>query len=222
MRIRTNYRHNKDILNIPAKANRILNIVLVGMLLIIFRLWHLGIVQYNEKLEESRKPQRRIVTESAKRATIRDRYNIPLAINKLQYNIAIHYTQIKQIPSIIWETDPSGKRVKRSKRKQYIHALSALLANELDMSADRVEDLIHAKASFFNQIPFVLKEDITEKQYYRLKMLEKDWPGIGVQLVPQRNYTMGKVGGILSAIWGPSTIRNTKTLSAKLKPLKAT
>ncbi len=220
MRARKNRQNNNEA-NIPAKANRILNVILVAMLLIVFRIWHLGVVQYNEKLEESRKPQRRIVTEAAKRATIRDRFNIPLAINKMQYNVAVHYTQIKQIPSIAWETDPSGKRVKRYKRKEYITALSNLLANELNLDPDRVEDLIHAKAAFFNQIPFLLKEDITERQYYRLKMFEKDWLGIGVQHVPKRNYTQGKVGGDIIGYMGAINNREYEAIIREVKALES-
>ena len=207
--------------NIPAKANRILNVVLVGMLLIVFRIWHLSVIQHNEKLEESRKPQRRIVTDPAKRATIRDRFNIPLAINKMQYNVAVHYTQIKQIPAITWETDPTGKRVKHFKRKEYITSLSSLLAKELDMDPGRVEDLIHSKAAFFNQIPFLLKEDITERQYYRLKILEKDWPGIGVQHVPHRNYPLGKIGGDILGYMGAINNREYEAIIREIKALES-
>lgn len=221
MQVRTPNRHSKDILNIPAKANRILNVILVGMLLIIFRIWHLSVLQYQEKLEESRKPQRRTVTEAAKRATIRDRFNFPLAINKIQYNAAIHYNLIKQIPTSVWELDESGKKVRRPKRKTYITALANLLGKELDMPVDRIEDLIHAKASFFNQIPFVLKEDITEKQYYRLKMLEKDWPGIVVQHVPQRHYTLGKVAGDIIGYMGAINHQEYEGIIREIKALES-
>ena len=70
--------------SIPAKANKLLNMILAAMLLILFRLWHLTVVQHDEKLEESKKPQHRVIIERAERATIRDRFNLPLAINKVQ------------------------------------------------------------------------------------------------------------------------------------------
>jgi len=221
MPARKSYHYNITSLSIPAKANRILNVVLVGMLLIVFRIWHLAVVQYDEKLDESRKPQRRIVMEPAKRATIRDRFNIPMAINKMQYNVAIHYTQIKQIPSITWEMDSTGKKVKRFKRKEYIATLSSLLANELEMDAERIEDLIHAKASFFNQIPFLLKEDISEQQYYNLKMLEKDWPGIGVQHVPKRSYPLGKIGGDILGYMGAINNQEYEAVISEIKALES-
>lgn len=214
------YRSSDDILQIPAKANRILNVVLAGMLLIVFRVWHLAVVQYDEKLDESRRPQRHFISEPAKRATIRDRFNIPLAINKVQYNVAILYSQIKQIPTAVWETN-SGKRIKRYKRKEYIAALAQMLGKELSMDPDRIEDLIHAKASFYNQIPFVLKQGIQEKEYYRLKMLEKDWLGLAVQRVPKRHYTQGKVAADIIGYMGAINGQEYETIIREIKGLEA-
>lgn len=186
------YRPDLASLDIPEKANRIINIILVGLVLIVFRVWHLSIVQYDQKLEESRKPQRRTVIEPAKRGTIRDRYNLPLAINKLQYQASILYSQLKPIPSVAWIKDAGGKKTKQFKRREYISKLSQLLAKELNLDPERLEDLIHSKGALYQQIPLVIKEDITEKEYYRLKMLEKDWLGIHVQIRPKRHYPRGR------------------------------
>lgn len=214
-------RYKDDLLNIPTKANRVLNVVLVGILLIVLRIWHLAVVQYDEKIEESRKPQRRVITEPAKRATIRDRFNIPLAINKVQYNVAVLYSQLKQIPTIAWETDSDGKRKRVYRRKEYISALSQLLGKELKLDPDRIEDLIHSKASFYFQIPFVLKEDITEREYYRLKMLEKDWLGISVQRFPRRHYPMGKVAGDIIGYMGAINRQEYESVIREIKSLEA-
>lgn len=220
-RRRNTYRHYEDILNIPAKANLILNIILGGLLLIALRVWHLTVVQHEEKVEESRKPQRRVVLEAAKRGTIRDRFNIPLAINKVQYNVAIIYSQIKQIPSVSWSSDSKGKRIKHYKRKEYITALSQLLGKELGMDGERIEDLIHAKATFYNQIPFLIKEDITEQEYYRLKMLEKDWTGIATQRVPRRHYVMGKVAGDILGYMGAINSQEYEKIIQEIKALES-
>lgn len=186
------YRPDLASLDIPEKANRIINIILVGLVLIVFRVWHLSIVQYDQKLEDSRKPQRRTVIEPAKRGTIRDRYNLPLAINKLQYQASILYSQLKPIPSVAWKKEADGKKTKQFKRREYITKLSQLLARELNLDPERLEDLIHSKGALYQQIPLVIKEDITEKEYYRLKMLEKDWLGIHVQIRPKRHYPRGR------------------------------
>jgi cell division protein FtsI/penicillin-binding protein 2 len=214
-------RQNDDHTNISAKANRVLNIVLVALLLIVLRIWHLAVVQYDEKLEESRKPQRRIVMESPKRGTIRDRLNIPLAINKIQYNVAILYSQIKQIPAVAWEVDLQGKSFKRSKRKEYIAELSKRLSQEIGLEAERIEDLIYAKAAFYNQIPFVLKEDITEEEYYRLKMMERDWAGIAVQIVPKRHYPKGKTAADIVGYMGAINRQEYEGIIREIKSLEA-
>jgi cell division protein FtsI/penicillin-binding protein 2 len=189
---------------IPDKANRILNVILIAFILVIIRIWHLAVVQYESRLEESRKPQRKTIVEPATRATIRDRFNIPLAVNKIHYQAAVLYSHLREIPSIAWEKDADGKRVRKWRRKEYIKQLSQLLAEELGLDAERIEDLIHAKASYYAQVPFVIKEDITEKEYYRLKMLEREWPGIYVRRLPQRCYpkerTAADVIGYMGAI----------------------
>lgn len=206
--------------HIAEKANRVLNLVLIIMLLIILRVWHLSVVQYDSKVEESRKPQRRVVVEAARRATIRDRFNIPLALNKVQYNAAILYSQFRQIPSVVWKKSPDGKRIKILKRREYIAALSNVLGEELQLDAERLEDLIHAKASFYYQIPFIIKEDITEQEYYRLKMLEKDWLGIHVQRVPKRTYPMGRVAADIIGYMGAINRQEYEKIIQEMKELE--
>lgn len=73
-RRRIDFQHH----DIPTKANRILHFILVAIFLIIIRMWHLSVIQYDQRLEESQKPQRKSIIEPAVRATIRDRFNLPL------------------------------------------------------------------------------------------------------------------------------------------------
>ena len=221
-------RYDAHILNIPDKANRILNVILIVLVLIAIRIWHLTVIQYEDKVEEARKPRVRVVVEPAKRATIRDRFNLPLAINKMRFQAAILYSQITEIPAAAWEIDENGKRVKKFKRREYITKLSKLLGGQLKMDPDRIEDLIHSKASFCPQIPYILKEDITESEYYRLKMLEKDWVGIQVLRIPRRHYPQGRVGADIIGYMGAinrnqydNIIHEIKTLEQFLKDQEA-
>ncbi len=206
--------------NIPTKANRILHLILIAMLLIVVRIWHLSVIQYDQKLEESRKPQRKTVIEPATRATIRDRFNVPLAINKISYQATILYSQVRDIPFAAWEKDATGKRIKIFKRKVYINRLAQLLAEELSMDAERIEDLIHAKASYYSQVPFVIKEDLTEKEYYRLKMLEKDWPGIHMRRVPKRFYPHGKLAADVIGYMGAINRAEYEKILHEMKALE--
>mgnify|MGYP000039907776 CR=1 FL=1 len=205
---------------IPSKANLVLNIVLVALVCIALRVWHLTVIQHEAKLEEARRPQRKVVVESSKRGTIRDRYNLPLAINKVQYSAAVLYSQFMQVPRIQFETDAQGKKVRHYKRKEYISRLSELLGKELGMDAERIEDLIYSKASYLHQIPFVLKEDLSEKEYYRLKMLEKDWLGIHVQQMPRRYYPMGKVASDIIGYMGAINREEYEAILGEVKTLE--
>ncbi len=179
--------------HIPEKANRVLNIILLGLLLILIRVWYLSVIQHDEHVALSRKPQRRSIIENVERATIRDRFNIPLALNKMQYVAAVCYADIRSIPSVKWEKGEDGKPRRVQARARYIQELSQLLARELNLDAQQVEDTIHGKASLFPHTPFILKEDISEELYYRLKLLENDWVGIRTNRRSKRYYPHGKV-----------------------------
>lgn len=209
--------HHHDI---PTKANRILHLILIAMVLILVRIWHLSVIQYDKKIEESQKPQRKTVIEPAVRATIRDRFNIPLAINKISYQATLLYSQVRDIPSIAWEKDAEGKRTKVYKRKAYIQDLAHLLSRELGLEAERVEDLIHAKASYYSQVPFVLKDDLTEQEYYRLKILEKDWPGLHVRHMPKRHYPKGRVGADVIGYMGAINRQEYEKILHEMKALE--
>lgn len=212
-------RRAKPRLNITEKSTRVLNLVLIGLLLIVLRVWHLSVILHEEKLEEARRPQKRVVIEPSKRGTIRDRFNIPLAINQVQYNVAVSYAQIRQIPGIVWEKE-DGKKVRRYKRREYIEELSAVMGHELHMDPDRVEDLIYSKAALFTHLPYVIKEDITEEQYYRLKMLEREYPGIQTQTAPKRYYPYGKIGGEIIGYMGAISRHEYESVMQEINTLE--
>lgn len=211
-------RVNKDA--IPEKANRILNGILVVILLILFRVWHLTVLQHEEKLEEAKRPQQRVVIERAERATICDRFNTPMATNKVQYNAAVSYGGIRELPRTIWEKNPEGKRIKRFYRLEYITSLSEKLGEELHLDPERIEDLIHSKAAILGNVPCVLKEDITEEEYFRLKMLEKDWPGVHAEIAAKRCYPLGRVGGEVIGYIGPISRDEYKAITEELHELR--
>ena len=176
------------------KTNRILHIVLIAFLAIGFRVWHLGVIQREEKLRESEKPKLRTILLRADRGTIVDRFHIPLAMNRISYNAAVYYGQIAQIPVAGWKTSEMGGRVRTFPRKEHIRDLSKILGDSLGLDPGRIEDLIHSKASLLPHVPYILKSGLSEKEYYRLKMLEKDWLGIHAEIASERVYPLGKSG----------------------------
>jgi cell division protein FtsI/penicillin-binding protein 2 len=190
---RSSKRRLQRVSSLSSKANRVLNIILIAFVVVVVRLWHLTVVQHDVRQQQAQRPQRRMVVEPAKRGTIRDRFNIPLAVNRIQYNAAVLYAPLRQIPAVRWECDDQGKKVKCFKRRDYIRNLSNLLGQLLSLPPERVEDLIHSKAALYNQMPFMIKEDITEQEYYALKVLELQWPGIQAQRLSRRYYPQGRV-----------------------------
>lgn len=197
------------------KTNRLLQIFLGAFLLIAFRIWHLAVVQREEKLIESQKPKRRTFVQKAQRGAIYDRFGIPLAQSRICYNASIYYCQIAQIPSLGW-TVQKGKRKRTYPRREYILKLSQMLAKELDMDQDRIADLIHSKASLFPHLPFTIRSNLTEEQHYRLKGLEREWAGLCSETSSERYYPMGRCASHLLGHLGAISQNEYVTIAKEL------
>lgn len=182
-------------MRISDKTNRVLQVVSLCFMLILIRSWYLSVIQHEQHVKQAAKPQKRVVIEKADRATICDRFGIPLAVNKIQYNVAVCYSNIRQIPATRWTKNEKGARVRIPERLQYVARLSKMLSHELGLSEKKIEDIIHAKAALLPHTPYVIKEDISEALYYRLKAQEKDWLGLQVEQASRREYPLGKIAG---------------------------
>lgn len=207
-------------LNVPEKANKILNIILIVLVFIGLRVWHLAIIQHDVKVEESKRPQRKMVIEKADRAMICDRFGIPMALNKIQYNASIIYGELRQVPRSIWTKDAEGKKHKIPRRKEYIKELSEILGKELNLDPQRIEDCIHSKAAVFGNVPYTIKEGLTEKEYFRLKGLEKDWLGIRTEKVAKRFYPLGSVGADVIGYMGAISRQEYETITSEMRSLR--
>lgn len=176
--------------------------LLFAFALIGCRLWFLGFFKHDEALKEGRRPKRKTVMEYANRGTIEDRFGIPLAQNRLKYVAAIYYSHLKQIPIIAWVEDEKGVKVKTFPRKTYVSDLAKMLSKTLKLNERRVEDLIHSKAAMIPHIPFIIKEGLSEEEYYRVKGLEKDWLGLKGEMRAERFYPLGKVASHIIGYMG--------------------
>jgi len=193
------------------KINRILAVILAACLAICLRTLHLGVIQREAKLIEAQKPQLRTLIQKANRGMIVDRFGIPMAINRICYNAVVYYSQIAGLPQTQWKEEEGGKRVRIYPRKEYIQALSCMLGETLNEPADRIEDLIHSHASLFPHAPYLIKARLSEEEYYRLKGLERDWPGLHAEMASERFYPMQKTAShILGTMGAISTARFAK------------
>lgn len=205
--------------NIPVKANKVLNVIFCILLLVGLRLWHLAVIQHEKKVEEAFQSRKRTIIEPAARGTIRDRFNMLLAANKIEYRLAIVYSQFREIPAVIAEYDEQGTKRRRYVRREYISKLSQRVADIIGADSDRLEDIIHSHAAQNNNIPLVIKKGLTEEEYFRLKLLEKDWQGISVECVPRRYYPHARAACDVIGYMGPISKEKYTSIIAQIRTL---
>lgn len=201
---------------ISQKANSVLHIILFLTLIIAFRTWQLSIIQKEERLLDARKPQRRTILIHADRGTICDRFDQPLAVNKIQYNASVYFAHIRGLPTVKW----LDKETKIYPRRDEVKRLSKFLASELNLNAEKIEDLIWSKASLLPHVPFVIKENIDEKTYYKMRMLEKEIVGLHAEIVPKRFYPLEKCGSSVIGYMGKIEGQKYLSLVDEMKKLQ--
>ncbi len=202
-----------------SKIYRVLNFVLVLMLVLTFKIWHLCIIKNEEKIKEAAKPQTRTILERAQRGAIYDRNYRPLAINHICYKACIYYAHFRQIPTFALEKQ-GNQTLKKRPRKEYIRKLSEMLSEELNLNAERIEDLIYAKAALLPHVPFIIKDNLSEQQYYRLKILQKDFPGLQAEIASERFYPQGKTAADMIGHMGAISLYEYQKLAAEIQELE--
>jgi cell division protein FtsI/penicillin-binding protein 2 len=174
----------------PERVNRVLNFILGSLCLLVVRSWHLAVVQHDDRVAEAERPKRKTVWVTPQRGPIVDRFGEPLATNAEEFRVGVLYAAVRDIPRVA-ALLRDGKRMRVRARSEYITALAGRLGQELQMDPLRIEDLIHSQAALFPHVPCVLKDRLTEEQYHRLKLLERDWPGLVVEVASRRHYPAG-------------------------------
>lgn len=207
--------------SVPDRTLRMLRIICLAFLIILLRVWHLEIIQKNQKKLEADRPRRRTIAIQANRGTLFDRFHTPLATNKICYNATLYYNQIAQIAARGWKEDEMGKQARYFPRKEYISKLSSMLASTLNLDPNRVEDLIHSKASLFPHAPFLLKASLSEKEYYHLAALEKDWPGLHAEIASERFYPEGKCGAEIIGYMGSISSKEYLKIADEIRSVQA-
>jgi cell division protein FtsI/penicillin-binding protein 2 len=187
--------------------------------MIALRVWHLSVIQRDEKQTLAEQPKRRTMMEKANRGIITDRFQIPLAVNKICYNAVVYYNQISQIPPIAWREDAQGKKVRLWPRREYVRQLSEELGKLLSLDSVRIEDLIHSKASLFPHVPFLIKSGLTEAEHFGLALLEKDWLGVHAEIGSERFYPHKKVGAEVIGSMGSISLQQYSAIAEEIDSL---
>ena len=144
----------------------------VVFLLMGVRIYYLSVIKHDYFVIEARKPKRKTRLIYPQRGNILDRYGNPLAINKTQYNVAVLYSDIRNIPLTEYEII-KGKKQKTMPRKTYVEKLAKFIANTCALDAEWVQDQIFAVAALLPTHPHPIKFDLTEKEYASCKIAEK-------------------------------------------------
>jgi cell division protein FtsI/penicillin-binding protein 2 len=202
------------------KLRRMMQIIFIFFLAIALKAWHLEVVDRDEKVRLSMLPKRRTIVQKADRGILTDRFQIPLAINRICYNATIYYNQITTIAPRGWTVDTEGNKVRRFPRKEYIQKMAQELAKVLSLDASRVEDLIHSKASLFPHAPFLLKGNLTEEEHYRLALLEKEWPPLHAEIASERFYPRGKSGAEVIGSMGCISSKKYLSIAEEIRVLQ--
>lgn len=201
---------------IPEKARWCCLVLLVSFVLLIARLWYLTTVDHEKRHEEAFFSRKRTLVERPNRGTIRDRNNVLLAGNMLQYRLSIVYSDIRQIPAFCVDK-ATGKRTPL--RKLYISRFASMLARHVALPQDRIEDLIHSYAALYDTIPFVIERELSEAQYYRLRAQMKNYPGLLVEAVPKRYYPLHSVGSHVVGYTAPIPKATFDTTTQEIRTL---
>ena len=84
----------------------------------------------------------------------------------------------------------------------------------------QIEDLIHSKASLLPHVPFVIKENISEKEYYKLRMLERNWMGLHAEISAERFYPSDKTASNIIGYLGAITQKEYLSIANEIKALE--
>lgn len=199
--------------------SRFLSTILLLFLVLLFRVWHLGVIQREERVAAAELPQRRTVYVRPNRGTISDRFGISLAANRISHRAAFYYNQLASIPSVSWREE-GGKKVKVFPRREYIEKFALFCQEALGLDRQRVEDLIHSKASLFPHLPFPLKDPISEREYFTLKAKEAEWPGLFAEIASERHYPLGKTACHLLGMIGRLDRREYNRIAEEAKKIE--
>jgi cell division protein FtsI/penicillin-binding protein 2 len=202
------------------RTQRLLYIVVIVMSAIFMRLIFLAVYKHDEFIIKAQKPHERVELISAARGCIFDRLGVPLATNRLGYEVGVCYQDFNLFPSsqIMWQ---EGKRVRTYPKREQVKKLAKLLAEEINISLTKVEDFIYSQAALNPSQTIILKKNLDEQTFYRLKAKELFFSGLRAQTTLSRYYPYGPLGGQILGYVGQVNPDELKKLYESIAGLQA-
>lgn len=188
------------------KVSTVTTLILIGFVLITLKMGYLAIFDHERAYHSTRKPKEKVVIREGLRGTIRDRFNIPLATNRTNYQIECLFEPLL--------------KMRRKDRLAYIPQLCAFLAETLHIDAALLEEKLYAFSAPCPQKPWTIASHISEKQFYFLKARESRWKGLIVRETPERFYPLGETGCHLLGFVGKLSQEEYKRQGQKITQLE--
>jgi len=145
-------------------------VLIVTMIVLSIRLWHLQIMQGNEMRRQSEMNRIRIKKVLAPRGIIFDRMGRVLADTRPSFNLYITPEDIKDFNETV-----DG------------------LANLMGIDREDVIDRLKAASGFPPSFPVKIKDDISMDELAKAEVNRVYLPGVSIQIEPKRNYPYGKM-----------------------------
>lgn len=202
------------------KAGKILKVILAVFIAIALRVSYLAIVKHEHCVGSAIKSQKKTLIQKPERASLLDRSGTPLAINQLRYSVGINYKDLTSIPRTKTVLNAKGRRQKIYPRQEYIKRLALFLAENLNISAQFIEDQIYAKASIYDTSALILKEDLDETTFCKLKLAEKDYVGLVADVKSLRYYPFDQYTSEITGYIGPMTQSHYESVLKKKRELQ--
>ncbi|HEX7433005.1 MAG TPA: penicillin-binding protein 2 [Anaerolineaceae bacterium] len=176
----------------------------------LFRLYNIQVIQgskYTAKADDNRT---REISTSTQRGNIFDRNNYLLAQNIASYNVVITPANLPGDPSVIPSDSGDIQRIYRE-----LSALVGIPASQGIIDDASVKNFTPCATEFgiaqivvigdtnFPYDPIRIKCNVDAKTAMVVNEKTKEWPGVGIEIVPVRDYTTGNLTSEVIGFLGP-------------------
>lgn len=145
-------------------------VLVVTMIVLSVRLWHLQIMQGNEMRKQSEMNRIRIKKVLAPRGIMFDKMGRILADTRPSFNLYITPEDIKDF-------------------NQSVDGLAGLMG----INREEIIDRLKAASGFPPSFPVKIKDDISQDELAKVEVNRVYLPGVSIQIEPKRNYPYGKM-----------------------------
>ncbi len=163
------------------KINTLLVVVGVSLCLVAVRLWSLQIVNSDKFQQKGLRNRIRTVVLKPRRGNIYDCNSLLLVGNTLRYDASVDCTEMEQ--------NKNGRTV-----------LFGVFQRVLGLSEEQIEKRLDPRMAV-PYLPVRVQRGITEEQFYMLKSVEADIPGLLAEVEASRDYLEGPLAAhVLGAV----------------------